>query len=189
VRTSASRPANQPPALAGYDLFSQDRALAEALRREGGEAHEAACARFGQLCGGDVLELGRLANEHPPTLRGDEVEFHPAWHELLRIGVEHGLHAAPWAEDATGAHVARATRFMTLAYVEAGVGCPLSMTYAAVPALRSEAALAAAWEPRLVSRAYEPGLRPLGEKAAALAGMTLTERQGGSDVRANETRA
>jgi putative acyl-CoA dehydrogenase len=187
--TSEAVAANQPPPLAGYDLFSQDRALVEALRREGGEAHESACAAFGRLCGGDVLELGRLANEHPPALRGDEVDFHPAWHELLRIGVEHGLHAAPWAEDRSGAHVARAARFMTLAYAEAGVGCPLSMTYAAVPALRAEAAVAATWEPRLVARAYEPELRPPGAKAGALAGMTLTERQGGSDVRANLTTA
>jgi len=189
MTTSGALAANQPPPLAGYDLFTQDRALVEALRREGGDAHEAACAAFGSLCGGDALELGRLANAHPPTLRGDEVEFHPAWHELLRLGVEHGLHAAVWAEDDPAAHVARAARFMTLAYAEAGVGCPLSMTYAALPALRVDDALAAIWEPGLVSRAYEPGLRPAGAKAGALAGMTLTERQGGSDVRANETRA
>jgi len=188
VTTSTSR-ANQPPPLVGYDVFSQDRALVDALRREGGAAHELECAGFGRLCGGDVLELGRLANEHLPTQRGDEVEFHPAWHELLQLGVEHGLHAAPWAEDSPGAHVARAARFMTLAYAEAGVGCPLSMTYAAVPALRADAALAATWEPRLVARVYEPGLRPVDTKPCALAGMTLTEQQGGSDVRANETRA
>ncbi len=191
------RAANQPPPLEGYDVFSENRPLAEALRREGAADQEDECAGFGRLCGGEPLELGRLANENPPALRAfdrfgeriDEVEFHPAWHELLRIGVGQGLHAAPWAETRPGAHVARATRFMTLTYAEAGVGCPLSMTYAAVPALRADEALAAEWEPLLASRLYDPGLRPTAGKTGALMGMALTERQGGSDVRANETRA
>jgi len=191
------RAGNQPPPLEGYDLFSEDRPLVEALRREGGAAREEECAAFGRLCGGEPLELGRLANEHPPVLhafdrfgeRVDEVEFHPAWHELMRIGVEHGLHAFPWEDAAPAPHVARATRFMLLAQAEAGVGCPLSMTYAAVPALREDESLAAQWTPLLASRTYEPGLRPLAEKAGALMGMSLTERQGGSDVRANEARA
>jgi len=191
------RAANQPPPLQGYDLFSENRPLAEALRREGGGAREEECAAFGRRCGGEPLELGRLANEHPPVLRAfdrfgerlDEVEFHPAWHELLRLGVEHGLHAFPWRDPEPGAHVARAARFVTLSQAEAGVGCPLSMTYAAVPALHADPTLAAEWEPLLASRAYEPGLRPAGEKAGVLVGMAMTERQGGSDVRANETRA
>jgi putative acyl-CoA dehydrogenase len=191
VTTSPSlRAANQPPPLEGYDLFSEDRALVEALRSEGGAEREDECAAFGRLCGGEPLELGRLANAHPPVLeRGDEVEFHPAWHALLGLGVEHGLHGFPWADTAPGAHVARATKFMSLAYAEAGVGCPLSMTYAAVPALRADPDLAVEREPLLTARSYEPGLRPVGEKRAALVGMALTERQGGSDVRANETRA
>jgi putative acyl-CoA dehydrogenase len=191
------RTANQPPPLEGFDLFSQDRALVEALSREGGAAREEECAAFGRLCGGEPLELGRLANEHPPTLsafdrfgeRIDEVEFHPAWHELMRIGVGHGLGAFPWVADAPAAHVARATRFMLLAQAEAGVGCPLSMTYAAVPPLRADDALTAEWVPGLASLEYEPGLRPATEKRGLLMGMALTERQGGSDVRANETRA
>jgi putative acyl-CoA dehydrogenase len=198
VTTSAyRRAANQPPPLEGYDVFSQDQALVEALRREGGAAREDECAAFGRLCGGEPLELGRLANVHPPVLRAfdrfgeriDEVEFHPAWHELLRLGVEHGVHAFAWADTAPAAHVARAARFMTLAYAEAGVGCPLSMTYAALPALRVEPVPAAEWEPRLTTRIYDPGLRPPSTKAGLLLGMALTERQGGSDVRANETRA
>jgi putative acyl-CoA dehydrogenase len=191
------RAANQPPPLEGYDLFSQDVALVEALRREGTAAREEECATFGRLCGGEPLELGRLANESPPTLRAfdrfgeriDEVEFHPAWHELMRIGVEHGVHAAPWGDTESAPHVSRAARFMTLAYAEAGVGCPLSMTYAVVPALRADPAIAGEWEPGLEARAYDPGLRPPAEKAGLLSGMALTERQGGSDVRANETRA
>jgi putative acyl-CoA dehydrogenase len=191
VTTSAFlHAANQPPPLEGYELFSRDRVLAEALRREGGAAREAECAAFGRVCGGEPLELGRLANEHPPTLRrDDEVEFHPAWHELLGLGVENGLHAFPWTDPGAAPHVVRAAKFMTLAYAEAGVGCPLSMTYAAVPALRHDDDLAAEWTPLLAAREYEPGLRPAAEKRGALMGMSLTERQGGSDVRSNETRA
>jgi putative acyl-CoA dehydrogenase len=189
VTTSAYlRAANQPPPLEGYDLFSEDRPLVEAVRREGAAAREDECAAFGRLCGGRPLELGRLANESPPKLRrDDEVEFHPAWHELLGIGVEHGLHAFPWVDTGPAPHVARAAKFMLLAYAEAGVGCPLSMTYAAVPALRHDGELAAEWTPRLASRRYDPELSA--EKDTALMGMSLTERQGGSDVRANETRA
>ena len=191
------RAANQPPPLEGYDLFSQDAALVEALRREGDAAREEECAAFGRLCGGEPLELGRLANEHTPALRAfdrfgeriDEVEFHAAWHELMRIGVEGGVHAAPWADPERAPHVARAARFMTLAYAEAGVGCPLSMTYSVIPALRADPGFTAEWEPGLTARAYEPGLRPPADKAGLLSGMALTERQGGSDVRANETRA
>ena len=188
---------NQPPPLEGYDLFAENRPLVEALAREGGGAWEARARELGRLLGGEPLEWGRLANEHPPTLRThdrfgnriDEVEFHPAWHRLLELGVTHGLHALPWREPGPGAHVARAALFMTLSQVEAGVGCPLSMTAAAVPALRAEPALAAEWEPRLTSLTYDPGLRPASTKAGALCGMAMTERQGGSDVRANTTRA
>jgi len=190
VTSAYLRSSNQPPPLEGYDLFSQDRALAEALAHEGGAEREEECAVFGRMCGGYPLELGRLANENPPTLRrDDEVEFHPAWHELLGLGVENGLHAFPWADSAPGAHVTRATKFMLLAYAEAGVGCPLSMTYSVVPAIRAAPELVAEWEPRLTSRAYDPELRQAAEKAGVLTGMALTERQGGSDVRANETRA
>jgi putative acyl-CoA dehydrogenase len=200
VATSPSylHAANQPPPLVGYDLFSENRPLVEALRREGGAAGEERCAAFGRLCGDEPLELGRLANEHPPALRThdrfgeriDEVEFHPSWHELLGLGVEHGLHSLPWRDHGNGAQVVRAALFMTLAYAEAGVGCPLSMTYAAVPALRAAApALADVWGPLLTSTTYDPGLRPSSAKRGVLCGMAMTERQGGSDVRANETRA
>jgi len=198
MATVASTAANQPPPLAGYDLFSENRPLVEALRREGGETLEDRCAAFGRVCGAEPLELGRLANEHPPELRTydrfgeriDEVEFHPAWHDLLRLGVEHGLHSLPWREPHPAGHVTRAALFVTLAFAESGVGCPLSMTYAAVPALRAAAPeLAATWEPHLTSTIYDPGLRPVQDKQGALCGMAMTERQGGSDVRANETRA
>jgi putative acyl-CoA dehydrogenase len=188
---------NQPPPLEGYDLFSENRPLVEALEREGGGAWDGRARELGRLLGGEPLEWGRLANQHPPTLRThdrfgnriDEVEFHPAWHRLLELGVTHGLHALPWREPRPGAHVARAALFVTLSQVEAGVGCPLSMTAAAVPALHAEPALASDWEPKLTALAYDPGLRPAAAKAGALCGMAMTERQGGSDVRANTTRA
>ena len=119
--------------------------------------------------------------------RVDEVEFHPAWHELMELAVEHGCTRCPGATRSPGAHVARAALFMMLRQVEAGHGCPISMTYAAVPALRAQPELAAEWEPRLTSTSYDPRLHPAGEKAGALCGMAMTEKQGGSDVRANTT--
>ena len=192
MATSPSlRRANQPPPLEGYDLFSENRPLVEALRREGGATSEGRCAAFGRLCGGEPLELGRLANEHPPVLRThdrfgeriDEVEFHPAWHELLGLGVEHGLHSLR-ARAGHGA-TSRAARFMTLAYAEAGVGCPLSMTFASVPALRAAAPdLAAEWEPRSTSTAYDPGLRP----PAAKAGVALRDGDDGAPGRLGRAR-
>jgi putative acyl-CoA dehydrogenase len=133
----------------------------------------------------------------PPVLRShdrfgvrvDEVEFHPAWHGLMELAVESGVHALPWRERVPGAHVARAAMLVTLGQVEAGVCCPISMTYAAVPALAAAPDLAATWTPLLTSLVYEPGLRPAAAKTGALCGMAMTERQGGSDVRANETLA
>ena len=188
--------ANQPPPLEGYNLFAENRPLVEALRREGGEWAETRCTELGEQLGGEPLRWGALANEHPPVLRShdrfgrriDEVEFHPSWHHLLALAVGGGVHALPWRDPRPGAHVARAAMFVTLAQVEAGVGCPLSMTHAAVPVLRAEPRVAE-WVPRLTSLAYDPVLRPPAEKAGALCGMAMTERQGGSDVRANETRA
>ena len=136
---------NQPPPFEDVNLFTSDRALAEALRREGAEWAEERAWAFGEIVGRrETIAWGFQANEHPPVLRThdrsgnriDEVEFHPAWHALMALGVKHGLQALPWSEPRAGAHVARAALFMLLAQVEAGVGCPLSMTYSAVPALR-----------------------------------------------------
>jgi putative acyl-CoA dehydrogenase len=195
VATIRSQPANQALPLEGYDLYGENRALVEAVAREGAGWADEALRGFGRLLGGEPLEWGRLANEHPPQIRThdrfgnriDEVEFHPAWHQLLGLGVAHALHASPWREPRPGAHVARAAAFLTLAQVEAGVGCPLSMTFASLPALRAEPELYAEWAPLLTSTAYDPGLTPAREKTGALCGMAMTERQGGSDVRANET--
>ncbi|HEX9944501.1 MAG TPA: isovaleryl-CoA dehydrogenase [Thermoanaerobaculia bacterium] len=189
---------NQPPPFEDVNLFTGDRPLAEALRREGAEWAEERARAFGEVVGRrETIVRGFQANEHPPALRThdrtgeriDEVEFHPAWHALMGLGVEQGLHALPWREPRPGAHVARAALFMLLAEVEAGVGCPLSMTYSVVPALRAQPELAAEWEPRFTSTLYDPRLAPAGEKAGALCGMAMTEKQGGSDVRANTTRA
>jgi putative acyl-CoA dehydrogenase len=193
----AVRAANQPPPLDDVNLVAADAALLEALRREGAGWYEHDLLALGDELAGVPREWARLANEHPPILRThdrygvriDEVEFHPAWHRLLGAGRRWGVHATSWVEPRPGAHVARAAAFFALAQVEQGVGCPLSMTHAAVPALRAEPALAAEWEPLLTSTGYEPALVPVREKHAALCGMAMTERQGGSDVRANETEA
>ena len=189
---------NQAPPLEGYDLFERDRPLTEAVRREGAPWAEGELSALGKLLGRpDVLRLGDEANAHPPVLRThdryghrvDEVEFHPAWHHLMGISVEHGVHAMPWRDPRPGGHAARAAMMILVSEVEAGHGCPISMTYAAVPALRAEPALAAEWEPRLTSLTYDPRLSLPADKAGALCGMAMTEKQGGSDVQANTTRA
>ena len=188
---------NQSPALTGYDV-ADDPAMLSALRREGGGWAEEAVRELGRLAGSArVQDLGRQANENPPVLhthdrfgnRVDEVEFHPAWHELMTVAVRHGLHAAPWRDSRPGAHVARAAGFYVWGAAEAGHTCPVSMTYAVIPALRHAPGLAGRFEPLLAAPEYDFGLRPPGTKRGLLAGMSMTEKQGGSDVRANTTRA
>jgi putative acyl-CoA dehydrogenase len=186
---------NQVPPLEPYNVFEQDRPLVEALQREGAGWAEAQVRALGEIAGGEAVEWGRLANEHPPTLRThdryghriDEVEFHPAWHRLLEVSVSHGLHSLPWTESRPGAHVARAAAFITMGQAEGGHLCPISMTYSGVPALRATPELAAEWEPRLTSTSYDPRLVHAADKSGALCGMAMTEKQGGSDVRANIT--
>ena len=189
---------NQAPPLSGYDVFGADAALAQAVRREGADWARAELHELGRRAGSaDAQELGRAANENPPVLhthdrygnRVDDVIYHPAYHELMTVAVGHGLHAAPWAEARSGAHVARAAKVITWYQVDGGHVCPISMTYSVVPALRHEPALAAEWEPRLASRTYDPSNRPVEEKTGATCGMAMTEKQGGSDVRANTTTA
>jgi putative acyl-CoA dehydrogenase len=188
---------NQPPPMPDHNAFAAHTALREALHREGAGWAEERLLALGELAGNQqVRDVGRLANENPPVLRTfdryghriDEVEFHPAWHELLEHATAHGLHALPWAEPQDGAHAARAAMFMTW-NVEAGHGCPISMTYSAVPAVRKDPELAAEWEPRMEAYAYDRRFVPATEKSAVLFGMAMTEKQGGSDVRANITRA
>jgi putative acyl-CoA dehydrogenase len=185
---------NQSVALEDYDAFSADRPLVEALRREGGDWAEPRARALGALAGSaELLHAGREANRVAPELttfdrygrRIDEVEFHPAWHRFMALAVEHELHALPWRDPRSGAHVARAAMFMTLSRTEPGHGCPISMTYSSVPALRSTPELAAEWEPRITATTYDPVLGP--DKRSAIVGMAMTEKQGGSDVRANVT--
>src|SRR3954454_24332939 len=188
---------NQSSPLTPYNPFESDRVLVEAVRREGAEWAEDEARELGAICGrADIVDKGRQANENPPRLRThdrfgnriDEVEFHPAWHDLMRIGVGHGLHASPWREPREGAHVARAAKFIQLSQVEAGVGCPISMTYSVIPALRMQPELADEWEQRFLSLEYDgERLVPAPDKKGALCGMAMTEKQGGSDVRANTT--
>ncbi|MFF3441329.1 isovaleryl-CoA dehydrogenase [Streptosporangium sp. NPDC002721] len=188
---------NQAHPLTGHDV-SADAALMDGVAREGAGWATGELRRLGLLAGSEqAQEWGRLANEHPPVLRThdrygrriDEVEFHPAWHELMTVAVDNGMHATPWSSARPGAHVARAAKFYVWSQVEAGHGCPISMTYASIAALRHSPALAADWEPLLASRSYDFGLRPPLGKRGVLAGMAMTEKQGGSDVRAGTTRA
>jgi putative acyl-CoA dehydrogenase len=195
--TATHEVTNQPPPLTGYDV-ADDPAMLEALRREGAAWAEPRVHELGRLAGGEhARENGRLANEYPPKLRThdryghriDEVEFHPAWHELMATAIAHGLHAAPWQVSRSGAHVARAAGFYVWSQTDAGHTCPVSMTYAIVPALRHAPDLARQFEPLLASLSYDPGLRPPAGKKGLCSGMSMTEKQGGSDVRANTTRA
>ncbi len=185
---------NQAAPLEGYNTYEADRVLTEALRREGGEWGEERVREAGAFAGSArAIRWGFEANENPPELRThdrlgnriDEVEFHPAWHELMRAGIASGAHALPWREPQPGAHVVRAA-MSVCSQAEAGVGCPISMTYSVIPALRKQPEIAAEWEPRFLSLEYDgERLRPAADKAGALCGMGMTEKQGGSDVRSN----
>ncbi|MEU9120941.1 acyl-CoA dehydrogenase family protein [Streptomyces sp. NPDC048506] len=190
---------NQPPPLVGYDVFASDAALTEGVTRYVAESRldevRQELGLLGRAAGSaHAQQWGEQANAHPPVLRShdryghriDEVEFHPAWHRLLGHAVSAGLTDA-WSRP--DGHLRRTAGFLVWTQAEAGHGCPLSMTHAAVPALRAEPELAAVWEPLLTSRIYDRELRPAAEKGGALAGMAMTEKQGGSDVRANTTRA
>ena len=189
---------NQPYALADYELFNGDIALGEAVEREGGGWALAELGAFGgKLGAAQTLELGALANRHPPEFdthdrygrRVDLVRFHPAYHELMRLAIENGVHASPWDEPKPGAQVARAARFYMLSQIEAGHGCPITMSFAAAPTLKLQPDVAAAWLAKLHARVYDPRNVPVAEKPGVTLGMAMTEKQGGSDVRANTTRA
>jgi putative acyl-CoA dehydrogenase len=189
---------NQAPPLVGHNTVTSDVALVEAVTRHADADAVERVAEVGALAGSaEAREHGLLANRHEPRLtpydrygnRIDEVEFHPSWHWLLGHAVGFGLAATPWTQDDPHAHVRRAAGFMAWSHTEPGHGCPVSMTYAAVPALRADDALAKEWTPKLASTSYDPALRPVADKPGALAGMGMTEKQGGSDVRSNVTRA
>ena len=193
---------NQPPSLENYNLYSTDKALQEAVERNGAGWAKQALQGFGDMLGRrETIQLGVLANKHPPVLqthdrygnRRDEVEFHPAWHELMTLGIAQALHTGPWSDSRDGAHVARAAAYLLYSQIENGTQCPLTMTYAVVPVMRRQAPsspwLRDMWLPRLMSRQYDPRFVPIEQKTSALIGMGMTEKQGGSDVRANTTRA
>jgi putative acyl-CoA dehydrogenase len=189
---------NQAPPLVDRNLFDANAPLREAAEWAGAGAIAPRARALGDaLAGADAAQWAEDAHRHPPVLRThdrygnriDEVDFHPSWHRFMRLAVEHGAHAMPWAEPGPGAHAGRAVLLSLLAQTEPGHCCPISMTYAAVPALRASPELATAWEPLITASEYDPGLRPPQEKAGVLVGMAMTEKQGGSDVRANTTAA
>jgi putative acyl-CoA dehydrogenase len=189
---------NQPEPLADYDLFATNRPLQDALRFNAPQLDTAPLARLGRLAGtAQMQEHARLANTHAPELRThdrfgrriDEVEFHPSYHALMGAAVEAGLHGSAWADASPSPHVLRGAGFMLFTELEPSVLCPISMTYAVTPALRGNAAVFRDWAPGLTSRAYDPALKRWSEKAGVTMGMGMTEKQGGSDVRANTTRA
>lgn len=189
---------NQPPDLVNYNLFTLDTALTEALRREGAAFAEQDLTAFGALLGSDhVIQLGFNANKFTPILhthdrfgkRRDEVEYHPAYHELMRISMAHGIHNSPWRNPIPGAHVARAAHSVMATQIEAGHGCPITMTFGVVPALKHQPDIFSEWQPYLFHLQYDPRHLPITQKTSAIFGMAMTEKQGGSDVRANSTRA
>ena len=190
--------ANQPPPLTPYDAYATDLPLREALLREGGGWAEEQVAAYGAIAGGELMALGEEANVHRPTLRAfdrfghrlDEVDFHPAYHRIMQLGVEHGVSGFAWRHARQeGAHVARAALAYLHTQADQGTSCPLTMTYACVPSLEQQPELAREWLPRVVNTAYDERSLPAWEKAGNTVGMGMTEKQGGSDVRANTTRA
>jgi len=190
--------ANQSSDLVDYNLFTTNPALVDALAREGAASdHDRMAALGGRLGRAEMFALGDAANRNPPVLklfdrfgaRRDEVEFHPAWHELMRRLVGEGLHTGPWSEPASAAHVARAAGYMLWAEIENGTQCPATMTYGVVPTLARQPEDFGEWLPLLLSREYDSRFTPAADKKGALMGMGMTEKQGGSDVRTNTTRA
>jgi len=190
---------NQPPPLVDYDVFTTDQALVEALAAFGGDsvqANTSGLSKLGRMAGSfEVQQWAVDADTYEPVLRAhdryghrvDEVDFHPAWHALMNEAVSAGLGGSAWASKDPSAHQVRAAGFMSWYQTEAGHGCPISMTYAAVPALRADPRVGQQWIPGLTSPTYDFGLRNPSEKAGLIAGMSMTEKQGGSDVRSNTT--
>ena len=189
---------NQARALEDYNAYDNDTALREAVRRHGaGWAEDRLSAHGAKTGSAEVIEWGFLANEHKPQFfshdrqgyRVDAVKYHEAYHRLMTLGLESGIHSAPWTDPRPGAHVARAAQSYLQGQVEAGHGCPLTMTFASVPSIKLTSSLAKEWLPKILNNAYDPRNVPHTEKQALTIGMGMTEKQGGSDVRANTTRA
>ncbi|HEV2610865.1 MAG TPA: isovaleryl-CoA dehydrogenase [Noviherbaspirillum sp.] len=189
---------NQPEPLTNINLFESNQAMLDALKLNAPGLDTAALNALGALAGSaEMQKHARLANVYPPQLhshdrfgrRIDSVEFHPSYHALMTAATAAGLHGTPWAGKGVSPHVARAAAFMLFTELEPSILCPISMTYAVTPALRGNAAVFADWGPKLMSRAYDPSLRSWRDKPGVTMGMGMTEKQGGSDVRANTTRA
>ena len=189
---------NQPPPLIDYNVFTSDLALVEGVHREGADWADERLREFGSDMGSaEVREFGMLANRFTPELhthdrygnRIDEVSYHPAYHEMMRRGIEAQVHSLPWNEPRKGSHVARVALHAIHSQAEPGTGCPLTMTFAVVPALKHQSEVADEWIPRVTSAEYDPRFMPASQKKGAIMGMAMTEKQGGSDVRANKTTA
>lgn len=189
---------NQPVPFGPRNLYLTDAALSESVRREAGAWLDARMERLGAEAGSEeVLALGEAANRHPPELavfdrygrRLDEVRFHPAYHALMVLATEHRIHDVAWSETGPARHLGHMAMLALFTEAEAGTMCPINMTYASVPALRHEPDVTRAWTERLIGGRYDAPLRPIAEKAGITLGMAMTEKQGGSDVRANTTRA
>jgi putative acyl-CoA dehydrogenase len=191
---------NQSTPFVGRNLYTNDPALQESVERLGAGWADAALRSLGDRLGSqEVADWARLANAFPPQLRSfdrsgrriDEVEFHPAWHEILRLMVATGVHAEPWVDPKPGAQVARAAKYLLFSQVENGAQCPVTMTYAVVPVMQRQSAhvpgIARDWLPRILSNDYDLSSSAIGQKRGALLGMGMTEKQGGSDVRTNTT--
>jgi putative acyl-CoA dehydrogenase len=189
---------NVPPPLPGRNLYAADAALRGAARAFGGEWVDAPLLALGAAAGSEeAMQWGEDANRYPPELQAfdrfgrriDEVKFHPAYHRLMALAMEHRIHGIGWVEKRAGRHVAHGAMMALQTQAEAGTMCPISMTYASVAALRHQPDVAAVWEPKIVGGVYDAALRPIAEKRGVTVGMAMTEKQGGSDVRANSTRA
>ena len=189
---------NQAKALTGHNLYAGDAALREAVQHNGGHWGEDDLQRYGEVCGRrEWIERGYDANEFKPLFdshdrignRVDLVRYHPSYHQLMQLALSEGLHSSPWTDPGPGAHVVRAAKYYLHSQVEAGHGCPITMTFASVPSIRLNPQLAEEWLPKITDRAYDPSNRPHTEKSTVTIGMGMTEKQGGSDVRANTTTA
>lgn len=189
---------NQSIPLENYNLYTSDTILQEAVKREGGSWGEGRLTQFGKKVGSvEVIRWGFEANENPPVLkthdrfgnRIDHVDFHPAWHSLMTVSIGNEIHSLPWTQPKSGAHVVRSTLSFMMGQLEQGHGCPVTMTFASIPALRVQPEIAKEWEPKILSPIYDPEFKPASQKKGLTVGMAMTEKQGGSDVRANTTRA